>query len=177
MSYRPITDVWILARSKVPFYGAYPAGFLHRARALLGVSSIDPVLHVCAGRVRDYPYAGVGPNDRTCDINPALTPDYVLDANLLLPKRPEFVGEWAAILADPPYTLEDAAKYGDYPLPSANTILTRAFEVVRPGGRVGLLHYVWPQPPRGRDIREVAVIAVGTGRNNRARWFTVWEER
>ena len=46
MSYRPITDVWILARSKVPYYGAYPAGFLHRARTLLGVDAVGAVLHV-----------------------------------------------------------------------------------------------------------------------------------
>jgi hypothetical protein len=32
VSYRPITDVWILARPKVKYYGAYPNGFLERAR-------------------------------------------------------------------------------------------------------------------------------------------------
>lgn len=37
MSYRPITDFWILARPKVKYYGAYPSGFLERARALVGV--------------------------------------------------------------------------------------------------------------------------------------------
>ena len=174
MTYRPICDVWILARSKVPFYGAYPAGFLHRARALLGVSLEDPVLHVCAGRIRDYPYAGLGPNDRTLDIDAKTKPDFLQDARS---SYPIVEPPWAAVLADPPYTSEDSVNYGDYPLPSANIILERAFEAVRKGGRVGLLHYVWPQPPRGRDIREVAVIAVGTGRNNRARWFTVWEER
>ena len=31
MSYRPITDVWILGRPKVRYYGAYPSGFLERA--------------------------------------------------------------------------------------------------------------------------------------------------
>lgn len=31
----------------------------------------------------------------------------------------------------------------------------------------------WPQPPKFG--KEVAVVAVGTGRNNRARWFTVFE--
>ena len=36
MSYRPITDVMILARSKTKYYGAFPAGFLSRARWELG---------------------------------------------------------------------------------------------------------------------------------------------
>ena len=35
MGYRPITDLWFLARPKVKYYGAYPNGFLERARALL----------------------------------------------------------------------------------------------------------------------------------------------
>lgn len=32
-SYRPICDLWILARPKVKYYGAYPNGFLERAAA------------------------------------------------------------------------------------------------------------------------------------------------
>jgi len=171
MSYRPICDVWILARSKVKFYGAYPAGFLHRARALLGVSNNDPVLHACAGKIKDYPYRGFGPNDRTLDLDPATHPDFCQDARDPWPCP----SEWAAVLADPPYTEADAEQYacGSSVLPSANEILRRAFEAVCDGGRVGLLHYVWPQPPKG--VKEVAVVAVGTGRNNRARWYTVWE--
>lgn len=92
MSYRPITDVWILARPKVKFYGAYPAGFLSRARALLGVRPYDAVLHVCAGAVRQYPgphngvaYKGLGPNDMTLDASPDYLPDFLRDANLELP--------------------------------------------------------------------------------------------
>lgn len=38
MSFRPIADVWILARPKVKYYGAYPNGFLERALPLLGAS-------------------------------------------------------------------------------------------------------------------------------------------
>jgi hypothetical protein len=78
MSYRPITDVWILARPKLSegakYYGSYPAGFLSRARALLGVSMERPVLHVCAGLVRNYPFSGLGRNDRTVDLDPATHP-------------------------------------------------------------------------------------------------------
>lgn len=171
MSYRPITDQWILARPKVAYYGAYPAGFLHRARALLGVSYADPVLHVCGGRVRDYPYRGVGPADCTVDLDPALAPDFVQDVREPLPAP----GYWAAILADPPYTPDDATHYavGADVFPAAAEVLKRCCEAVRPGGRVGILHYEWPAPPK--DWREVAVISVGTGRRQRARYYTVWE--
>jgi len=170
MSYRPITDVWILARSKVPYYGAYPAGFLHRARQLLGVGPNDSVLHVCGGKVRDYPYAGFGPNDETLDLDPACEPSFLQDARDPLP------GSWDAVLIDRPYTEADAAHYAPGPdkLPEINKLLKNALTVINKGSRVGILDYVWPHP--GKAAKEVAVIGVGTGRNNRARWFTVWEK-
>lgn len=109
MSYRPITDVWILARPKVKYYGAYPNGFAERARALLGVTVEDAVLHVCGGRAREYPSRrGFGPNDCTLDLDASLSPDYVQAAT---DPMPSVVRGWPAILADPPYTLDDAAHY------------------------------------------------------------------
>lgn len=33
-AYRPLTDVWILARTKSHYYGSYPEGFLWRAKVL-----------------------------------------------------------------------------------------------------------------------------------------------
>lgn len=177
MSYRPITDVWILARSKVNYYGAYPAGFLGRARALLGVDPLTPVLHVCGGRVKDYPFKGLGPYDKTLDLDPALNPDFLQDARLPLPSN-WFEGikvPWPAVLIDRPYSKDDAAHYapGADALPEVNLLLKHALQAVGVGGRVGVLDYVWPHP--GKLGREVAVVAVGTGRNNRARWFTVFE--
>jgi len=54
--------MWILTRAKlkggVKYYGAYPGGFPERARALLGAIIDEPVLHVCGGVVRHYPYRG-----------------------------------------------------------------------------------------------------------------------
>lgn len=201
MSYRPITDTWILARSKVKYYGAFPAGFLERARDLLGVGMADPVLHVCAGRVREYPYAGFGPNDKTLDLDPACHPDFLRDARDAFPLQPvpglHGTGTevpWAAVLIDRPYTEEDAKHYlpGPDKLPSANLLLKNALAVVAVGSKVGILDYVWPQPPtvkvdwgNGEDFekvtlepraKEVAVITVGTGRNGRARYYTVWRK-
>ena len=171
MNYRPITDVWILARSKVKFYGAYPSGFLARARALLGVGPNDAVLHVCSGRVRDYPFAGVGPNDKTLDLDPILKPDYLQDACQPLPKG------FAAILADPPYTLEDAKHYALSPLwlPSPNALLRNMLESVELGSRVGMLHYVIPRPPKDM-ARFVAVVGVIVGFGNRGRFYSVFEK-
>jgi hypothetical protein len=176
VSYRPITDTWILARSKVNYYGAFPAGFLGRARALVGVGIDDSVLHVCGGRVRDYPYSGFGPNDYTLDLDPALQPDFLQDARDALPicpLRPD--GLWPAILIDRPYSEIDAAHYepGAAKLPDLNDLLKRSLQKIQVGGKVGTLDYIWPHP--GKLGKEVAVVGVGTGRNNRARWFCVFE--
>ena len=82
-SYRPITDTWILARPKLKdgrkYYGAYPAGFLQRARDLIGCGPYDPVLHVCGGMARHYPYAGFGRYDKTMDLAPSTEPDFCRD--------------------------------------------------------------------------------------------------
>lgn len=171
MGYRPITDTWILARPKVRYHGAYPAGFLERARALLGVTD-EPVLHVCSGRVRDYPYRGFGPNDKTLDLDPALAPDYLADAREPLP------GGFCAMLADPPYTDEDADHYvpTHHQLPSPGALLKNMLLAVRPGRRVGILHYVVPRPPKDM-ARFVAVCSVFCGFGNKMRAYSVFERR
>lgn len=181
MSYRPITDLWILARPKVRYYGAYPNGFLERARALLGVTPFDAVLHVCGGRAREYPAKprGFGPNDKTLDLDASLSPDFIRAATSPLPGMMAGVDDeeyWPALIADPPYTEADAEKYapGAAAFPKANLILKNMLAIVRPGGRVGMLHYVLPQPPRD-GVRFVACVGVICGFNNRMRCFSVYE--
>lgn len=190
MSYRPITDVWILARPKVKFYGAYPNGFLERARALLGVTPYDAVLHVCGGSAREYPAKprGFGIDDHTLDLDASLNPDFVQSAEDALPPykcddatcidcayEGKAVHQWPALIADPPYTDADALHYAPKTNPSANKILRRMLDAVRPCGRVGMLHYVLPQPPR-EGVRFVACIGVIVGFNNRMRVFSVFEK-
>lgn len=179
MSYRPITDLWILGRPKVKYYGAYPGGFLSRARALLGVGPRDPVLHVCSGKVREYPFGGFGPNDKTLDADPGLGPDYCIDISVPGRIPPGF----AAYLSDPPYTEEDADHYGTslfrptVDLPSSSALMLDLLKTVHVGGRVGMLHYEWPGCPETKEVEaiEVAVIAVTTGRRQRMRSYVVME--
>jgi len=180
MSYRPITDVWILARAKLKdgkkYYGAYPGGFLERARALLGVTINDSLLHVCGGLARYYPYRrGFGPNDCTVDLDPTTEPTYLMDVRLGLAGTLMSWKAWPAILIDPPYTLDDADKYkpGRKLFPGPNKLVEDAINAVRPGGRVGLLHYIVPRCPPNAVF--VACIAVIVGFNNRVRVYSVFE--
>ena len=177
MTYRPITDTWFLARPKVKYYGAYPNGFLERARALLGVSRTDQVLHVCGGMAKRYPaWTKLCPNDMTMDLDPVTSPDFLRDVtDALWPIWGEREPGWPAMLCDPPYTVDDAKHYapGVAVFPSANVLLRSALAHVRPGGRVGMLHYLLPSPPR--DAKFVAAVAVLVGYNNRIRCYSVFE--
>ena len=173
-NYRPITDVWFLARAKLKggekYYGAYLGGFPERARALLGVRLDQPVLHVCGGKSRLYPYSrGFGPNDKTLDLDPDLEPDFIADARQPLPTG------FDAMLADPPYSGPDAEHYapgaGKYPQP--NLIVKNAIDALPVGGRVGIIHYVLPAPPKNAHF--VAAVGVLCGYNNRIRVFSVFE--
>lgn len=187
MSYRPITDTWILARAKLKpypdgsprkYYGAYLGGFPERARILLGVTLTDSVLHVCGGMARFYPYArGFGVNDKTLDWDEKCEPDFIRDAREPLPflDAGDTCREWPAILADPPYSETDAVHYlpGAEMYPNPNALVRNCVDAVRVGGRVGFLHYLWPALPK--NAMEVAIIAVKCGRNGRARQLTVYE--
>lgn len=182
MSYRPISDMMILARPKVKYYGAYPSGFLSRARELLGVHAEEPVLHVCSGKIEEYPFAGFGPNDATVDIDSSLSPEWVMDVREELPSLDaEWGGPlWPAILADPPYGETEAENYtcGRSVLPDPNKLLKMCLEHVRPGGRVGMLHYLVPRPPKkmdGKNTKFVAVLGVMTGFGQRIRAYSVFE--
>ena len=181
MSYRPITDIWMLARCKykggVKRYGGYLGGFPERARALLGVTINDPVLHVCGGLAKQYPYAGgFGPMDRTMDLDPETNPDYLLDA-----REPwGWIADigFKAYLIDPPYSEEDAKHYldgkGDTLYPPPNLLVKRAFEVMEVGQRVGIIHYMVPKAPA--NSRFVACVGVVCGFNNRIRAYSVFEK-
>lgn len=177
MGFRPITDVWILARSKVKYFGAYPAGFLSRARDLLGTGIGDQVLHVCAGKVREYPYRGFGEYDITMDLDSKLADIYGDarnrdDYQRAIEKHPQIQG----VLADPPYTTDFAGKYAPGPLffPTADEIVKHSIEILPVGGRVGILSLHWPRYPKTK-ARQIAVVAVYVGNGNLGRTFAVYE--
>jgi hypothetical protein len=175
VSYRPITDVWFLARARLKggatYYGAYLGGFPERARALLGATIGEPVLHVCGGCARLYPYAGgFGNHDKTLDLNRALKPDYLQDA------REAYPHGFKAMLADPPYSADEAEHYtpGRSAYPAPNVIVRNAIAALKVGHRVGIIHYLLPKAPA--NARFVAAVGVMCGFNNRIRCYSVFEK-
>jgi hypothetical protein len=175
VGYRPICDVWLLARPKVKYYGAYPSGFLERAKPLLGVANHDPVLHVCGGHAKAYPNKQVmGQADHTLDVDPLTAPDFLQDAREPLPFS--YCGHWHGVLIDRPYTTADAKHYNAGPerLPDLNKLLASALSVVGLGRKVGVLDYLLPQPPK-QGAKFIACVGVLVGYNNRMRCFSVFE--
>lgn len=173
-SYRPITDIWFLARAKLKdgakYYGAYLGGFPERARALLGVTINQPVLHVCGGMAKAYPYAGgFGPNDKTLDTDSLCHPDFLQDARDPLPKG------FDAMLIDPPYSPQDAEHYhmGADIYPPPGKLIQNAMDALEIGQRAGIIHYALPKKPK--NARFVACVGVVCGFNNRLRCYSVFE--
>jgi hypothetical protein len=185
VGYRPICDFWFLARAKLKggrkYYGAYLGGFPERARVLLGAKIDEPVLHVCGGMAKFYPYeGGFGPNDCTLDLAPETEPDYLQDARDPYPcdLRPETDYRfWRAVLIDSPYSKPDARHYapGEEKYPEPNVLVRNALDVLPIGGRVGIIHYMLPanQKPRAKFV---AAVGVCCGFNNRIRVFSVFEK-
>jgi hypothetical protein len=200
MSYRPITDLWILGRSKTKYHGAYLSGFLERARPLLVGGSPDAIIaHIPGGMAKEYngkkggiTLSGFGANDWTMDIRPECKPNVLFDVRYLDQVIPgnvthglRFPGKFGgysgmpvpdAILIDRPYTLEDHSKYHLPPeqFPNLNKLLKDCLRLVKPGGHVGVIDFEWPQP--GKGYKEIAAIGVSTGRSSRMRVFTVWRK-
>lgn len=69
--------------------------------------------------------------------------------------------------------LADRHTVGRAALPTGADIMARGLELLQPGQRLGILHYQWFRPAAG--FRNIAVITVLVGFNNRARLYSVYE--
>lgn len=154
-----------------PEAGGYPLQFLPLAYQTLGVTNPAEVLHLCAGSVE----VGV-----TVDIRPGTRPDVVADCRCLPFADESF--RW--VMADPPYSRRWARQlYGltkrHYPTPLA--IVREAARILKPGGRVGVLHYQMAPAPgfRGRGSRALRLVGVWglvLGPATQIRAWTVYEK-
>lgn len=185
MSYRPITDFWFLTRCKykggVKRYGGYLGGFPERARRLIGCSINEPMLHLCGGLARLYPYAGgFGPKDETLDNDASVKPDWIGDAEDPLPTHTlaREAGQpalrWGGILIDPPYSEEDAKKYPFSTYPNPNKLVANSLDVLPVGRKAGIIHYSLPRCPK--NAKFIACVGVACGFGNRIRCFSVFEK-
>ena len=160
-----IVGTWIMGNAygvKSGYYGGYPAGYLARIKALF--PDKRRVLHLFSGCVDQ----SVLPGD-TVDINPVREPTYVVDAHDL---RSVPLGEYDLILADPPYSVEDAERY-QTSMVKRNAVLRALAAGVVPGSHVVWLDQVLPMY-RKDEWRIDGVIGMVKSTNHRFRVVTVF---
>ncbi|HVC60858.1 MAG TPA: hypothetical protein VND19_10920 [Acetobacteraceae bacterium] len=159
-----IVGTWIMGndyRVKSEYYGGYPAGYLRRIKALF--PDKRRVLHLFSGKVD----LAALPGD-TVDINPELNPTFVDDAQTL---RDVPLERYDLILADPPYSIDDAERY-QTTMVKRNLVL-RALQRVTAGTHVVWLDQVLPMYRKdafGID----AVIGMVKSTNHRFRMVTIF---
>ncbi len=159
-----VVGTWIMGndyRVKSAYYGGYPAGYLRRVRALFPDKT--RVLHLFSGKVD----LAALPGD-TVDINADLGPTYVDDAQKLENVPLE---TYDLILADPPYSIEDAERYKTTMI-KRNAVM-RALQGVSPGTHVVWLDQVLPMYRKDAFAID-AVIGMVKSTNHRFRVVTIF---
>ena len=155
---------WIMGnnyRVKSTYYGGYPAGYLRRVKALF--PDKKKVLHVFSGKVDLSAFPG-----DTVDLNPTLAPTYIDDAQTLL-KVP--LGDYDLVLADPPYSVEDADHYQTTMV--KRNVVMRALQRLPKGAHVVWLDQVLPMYRKDAFAVE-GVIGMVKSTNHRFRVVTVF---
>lgn len=145
-------------------FGRYPMGFLNHVLAmqLLGDIRRDAILHVCSGTL--------GPDEKwTVDVRAEAKPSVQASGTAL----PFADASFAAVMLDPPYSDQYAKNLYRTENPRPSWLLKEAARVVRPIGRIGMLHVAVPFAPP--NCRLLKVYGVSTGVGFRIRAFTVYE--
>lgn len=160
-----VVGTWIMGndyRVKSEYYGGYPAGYLRRIAALF--PDRRKVLHVFSGKVD----VSAMPGD-TVDVNPGLEPTYEADAHDLSGVP---LDEYDLILADPPYSIEDAERY-QTTMVKRNVVMRSLAAGTAEGTRLIWLDQVLPMYRKDEWAIE-AVIGMVKSTNHRFRVTTVF---
>ncbi len=162
-----LLGMWIMGNNyqvRSGYYGGYPAGYLRRIKALFPEK--QKVLHLFSGRVD----LSVLPGD-TVDLNPELDPTYLDDAQKLAGVPVE---KYDLILADPPYSIEDADHYQPT-MVKRNLVMRALGRKASPGTHVVWLDQVLPMY-RKDQWRIVGLIGMVKSTNHRFRVVVIFEK-
>jgi hypothetical protein len=150
-------------RNKTVYHGAYPPGYLGRVTALF--PECDPVLHLFSGSLPPGDYIRF-------DLLEHLDAEMYGDAHKLSDYFDENTFE--VIYADPPYTDEDASKYGT-PAVNRNVVVKECAKVLKPGGFLVWLDQVLPMY-RKDTFSMVGSIGFVRSTNHRFRVITIFQK-
>lgn len=157
---------WVIGndyRNKSAFYGAYPKGYLDRLAYLFPAEhQAGSILHCFSGGLPAGNYL------RLDSVQDAELRGSVADIAALTTRR-----DIELVIADPPYSEDDATKYG-VPLLDRGKATRALAEVVPVGGHLVWLDTVWPMHSKDLWVT-VGRIAVIRSTNHRVRLCSIFE--
>jgi hypothetical protein len=157
---------WVMGndyRTRSTFYGAFPHGFMPRARALFPDVTDHNLLHVFSGSLRAGEYT-------RCDA--VQDAEYQCSVYDLPSQMRRGVG-WSLGIADPPYSAADATQYG-FPMVNRGKAMRALAQVIRVGGHLVWLDTVWPMH-RKVEWRTAGRILLQRSTNHRVRLVSIFE--
>ncbi len=145
------------------YHGSYPPGYLKRVMSMF--PDAENILHLFSGSL-DESVSG----DRF-DINPSLKPDICGDAHDLS----NLVNKsYDLIIADPPYTEEDANKYG-VSLVNRNKVLKECIKILDKGGYIIWLDMTLCMYKK-EELKRCISIGIERSTNHRFRQLIGWRK-
>ena len=171
-NYPPLvtTDRWLYGmwmignnyKAAQGFYGEYPPTYLKRIRSLF--PDKDKILHLFSGSVQD---------------GSAITFDLVQPADVT-GNAEELDSYFSAhsfnlILADPPYSQEDAEHYGT-PMVNRNKVISKCVNVLEPEGFICWLDTILPMY-RKIELTMVGTIGIIRSTNHRFRVVSIFQRK
>ena len=165
-----MTGTWMIGQNYqnvAGYYGEYPRSYLKRIMALFpDKTNKEDILHLFSGSIQSS--EGV-----TFDVNSQLNPDIYGDAHQLSRYFPNKT--FSLILADPPYSSEDAKKYGT-PMITRNKVVKECAKLLPPQGFLCWLDQVFPMY-RKDQFDLVGLITIIRSTNHRVRVVFIFQKR
>lgn len=164
------------------YWGAYPRSYLKRIRSLFPEFSKEETLHLFSGSLSPG-FKGSEDNIKsfpgiTFDGNSNLNPDVCGDASKLSSYFNK--EQFGIVLADCPYSEEDANKYG-FCLINRQKVVKEAAKIIRPGGYLCWMDMVLPMYSK-LQFKRIGEIMITRSTNHRVRAVFIfqrvgpWEE-
>ena len=167
-----VIGVWMIGnyyKNKTHYYGAYPHNYLRRVTKLFPDSKC--ALHLFSGSLTKE---DVGSNDLRFDIRADMNPDFTGNAEELSKQFPTTYPVIDTIYADPPYSNEDALRYGT-PMVNRNKVLRECAKVLMIGGYIVWLDQVYPMY-RKKELKLVGTIGLIRSTNHRVRIIFLFQK-
>jgi hypothetical protein len=156
---------WLIGndyRNGGSYYGTFPPSFLNRLMALFPDADPSLTLQAFSGSLPEGPYL-------RCDIRREAEFACEVEALPSLVKSPRF----RLVIADPPYSKADAAKYRTKMI-NRGTVTRALAQITVPGGHLAWVDCVWPMHAKAQWTT-VGRITIIRSTNHRVRLLTLFE--